>query len=588
MRRPSVSAVCCSVILSTLPSATGAVQLQPLLAGLSSPVYVGSARDGTNRLFVVEQPGRIRVLQPASTTTTIFLDISSRVLFGGEQGLLGLAFHPDYAINRRFFVHYSRRADGAMVLAEYRASASDPSVADSQETVLLVVAQPFANHNAGMIEFGPNDGFLYIGKGDGGSGNDPNNRAQDDDDLLGKVLRIDVDGAPPYTSPPDNPFFGAVPGRDEIYATGLRNPFRWSFDRVTSQLYAGDVGQGLREEIDIITRGGNFGWRVFEGMLCTGLGPAPCNPGDYTAPLTEYSHAGGRCSVIGGYVYRGARAAFQVGAYVFGDFCTGEVFQLNPATNGGVQTVLLGTALSVSSFGEDEADEQYVVGLGGSVDRLTTTPPPAACAYSIAPTSEQFSAQAGTGSVVMASTSDCRWLAVSHADWISVTQGQSGAGTGMVTYSVADNTAASARTGTIYIGGEALIVTQMEPGPGGGGDGGGCFIATAAFGSPLADEVRVLRRFRDRWLLRYAPGRLLVAGYSRWSPPLARAVAMHDTLRAAIRVGLGPVIWWADLALVAPRTALAIGLGGLGTLFSIPVVLIQRQRSFRGGRRTER
>jgi glucose/arabinose dehydrogenase len=283
-------------ILLSMDPASGAIQLEPVLTGLSSPLYLTSARDGTNRLFIVEQPGTIKVLQPGATTPTVFLDITSRVLSGGEQGLLGLAFHPQYTTNRRFFLDYTRQPDGATVIAEYQASTTDPNVAGTSETVLLVIPQPFANHNGGMIEFGP-DGFLYIGMGDGGSGNDPGNRAQNINELLGKILRIDIDhpsGSLPYSSPPDNPFFGATPGRDEIYAVGFRNPFRFSFDRLTGQLFAGDVGQAAREEVDIVTRGGNYGWRVFEGTLCTNLDPALCSSGSYVAPIAQYGHTGGR------------------------------------------------------------------------------------------------------------------------------------------------------------------------------------------------------------------------------------------------------------------------------------------------------
>ncbi|HTG18022.1 MAG TPA: PQQ-dependent sugar dehydrogenase, partial [Blastocatellia bacterium] len=222
------------------------IELAPVLSGLSSPVFVTNARDGSNRLFIVEQSGRIKVLQPGASAPTVFLDIATKILSGGERGLLGLAFHPQFSTNRRFFVDYTRQQDGATVIAEYHASASNPNFADGGETVLLVIPQPFANHNGGMIEFGP-DQFLYIGMGDGGSSNDPASRAQSIFDLLGKILRIDVDhpnGIVPYSSPADNPFFGATAGLDEIFATGFRNPWRFSFDHKTGQLYAGDVGQG--------------------------------------------------------------------------------------------------------------------------------------------------------------------------------------------------------------------------------------------------------------------------------------------------------------------------------------------------------
>ncbi len=369
------AALLASVVAASSDARAQSIQLEPVLTGLSSPLYVGNARDGSRRLFIVERGGLIRVLQNGSTTTTLFLDISSRVAAGNERGLLGLAFHPQFAVNRRFFVNYTRVSDGATVIAEYRASAANRDVADTAETVLLVIAQPFSNHNGGMIEFG-NDGFLYIGMGDGGSANDPGNRAQNIDELLGKMLRIDIDtpnGSIPYSSPPDNPFFGATAGRDEIYAVGLRNPFRWSFDRTTGQLYAGDVGQGQREEIDIITLGSNYGWRVFEGTLCTNLDPPQCAASGFTAPIAEYTHASGRCSITGGYVYRGARASLPTGAYVYGDFCTGEIFKLES----GVQSLLLDTSLGISSFGEDEFGELYVVGLSGTVSRIRSSVAPA-------------------------------------------------------------------------------------------------------------------------------------------------------------------------------------------------------------------
>ncbi|MDQ3806224.1 MAG: PQQ-dependent sugar dehydrogenase, partial [Acidobacteriota bacterium] len=306
MKRAPVAALLIVFIFSPPSSAQTAIALDPVLSGLSSPVFVTNARDGTNRLFVVEQTGRIKVLQPGASAPTVFLDISAKLVAGGERGLLGLAFHPSYRLNRRFFVNYTRAGDGATVVAEYRASAADPDVADTAETVLLTIGQPFTNHNGGMIEFGK-DGYLYVGMGDGGSANDPGDRAQNVENLLGKMLRLDVnrpDGAVPYSSPRDNPFYGATAGRDEIFAVGFRNPFRWSFDRQTGQLWAGDVGQGQREEIDIVTLGRNYGWRVFEGTRCTGLGPASCAAPGFTPPVAEYAHTLGRCSVTGGYVYR--------------------------------------------------------------------------------------------------------------------------------------------------------------------------------------------------------------------------------------------------------------------------------------------
>jgi hypothetical protein len=252
---------------------------------------------------------------------------------------------------------------------------ADPNVADPAESVLLTIGQPFANHNGGMVEFGP-DGFLYIATGDGGAGNDPDNRAQNPNDLLGKILRIDVDrseGGRPYAAPPGNPFAGTSAGRGEIYALGLRNPWRFSFDRATGELFAGDVGQGEIEEIDRIVLGGNYGWRVFEGTRCTGLGPAACSAA-FIPPITEYSHENGRCSVTGGYVYRGSRASLPSGSYVFGDFCTGEIFLLQ----NGAQSLLLRPDRRISSFGEDEAGEIYITGLDtGTVDRIVNPDAPA-------------------------------------------------------------------------------------------------------------------------------------------------------------------------------------------------------------------
>jgi len=429
--------------------------LEPVLSNLSSPVLATNARDGSNRLFVIEQPGRIQVLQPGASTPSVFLDITSKVLSGGERGLLGLAFHPQFNVNRRLFVNYTRRPDGATVIAEYRVSATNPNVVESAETVLLVIAQPFANHNGGMIAFGP-DGFLYIGMGDGGSANDPQNRAQNVEDLLGKMLRINVDqanGSTPYSSPSDNPFFGSTAGRDEIYALGLRNPFRFSFDRATGQLYAGDVGQGVREEIDIITRGGNYGWRVFEGTRCTGLGPAQCNAANFQAPVAEYDHAGGRCSVTGGYVYRGTRGTLPTGAYIYADFCTGEMFLLQ----GTAQSFLQDTTLSISSFGEDEAGELYVVSLGGTVHRLVNS-----CSYSISPASRTSPAGGETLTVNVTTQGGCGWSAVSNSGFITVASGASGTGSGTVTLTIASNGSGVPRTGTVFIAGQILTITQPE------------------------------------------------------------------------------------------------------------------------------
>jgi uncharacterized protein (TIGR03437 family) len=353
------------------------IQLQPVTTGLSSPVLVTNARDSSNRIFIVERSGRIKVLQPDATVATDFLNIATKIVSGGEQGLLGLAFHPKYKTNRKFYVNYTRSGDGATVISEFQANASNRNIADTTERILLTIAQPYSNHNGGMIEFGP-DGLLYIGMGDGGSGNDPQNYAQNIESLLGKFLRIDVDrteGALQYGIPPDNPFVGRA-GRDEIYAVGVRNPWRWSFDRQSGQLYAGDVGQNVREWVHIIERGKNYGWATWEGTRCNPnkpVGAPECTALPLIQPFLEYDHSGGRCSITGGNIYRGARMTFAQGAYIYGDYCTGEIWQFLNGQN----TLVQDTAFNISSFGEDESGEIYVSDLnGGRVLRLTNSTSP--------------------------------------------------------------------------------------------------------------------------------------------------------------------------------------------------------------------
>ena len=355
------------------------LQLQPILTGLSSPVLATNARDGSNRLFILEQTGRIKILQPDTTTTTDFINLSGKIVAGGERGLLGLAFHPNYKSNRRFFVNYTRSGDGATVIAEYQSSPTDRNVAMlTTEKILLTIAQPYSNHNGGMIEFGP-DGFLYIGMGDGGSGNDPQNYAQNIESLLGKMLRIDVDrtqGALAYAIPPDN-VFANVAGRDEIFAWGLRNPWRWSFDRQTGNLIAGDVGQNAREWVHTVQSGKNYGWATWEGTRCNTSKPPgspECANLPLIQPLLEYDHSAGRCSITGGYVYRGARATFPLGAYLYADYCTGEIWQFV----NGQSSLLLDTTANVAAFGEDENGEIYVCDLGGKVFRLENSTSPKA------------------------------------------------------------------------------------------------------------------------------------------------------------------------------------------------------------------
>lgn len=344
------------------------VSLAPVVTeGLVNPVFLTHAADESGRLFVVEQPGRIRVLEGQALLSAPFLDITKQVLSGGERGLLGLAFHPDYRRTGRFFVNYTRKPDGATVLAEYRRGTTATSALQA-ERILLIVPQPYANHNGGMVAFGP-DGYLYIGLGDGGSRGDPDNRAQNPEDILGKILRIDVDRGDPYGIPNDNPFAKAG-GRPEIYALGLRNPWRFSFDVITGELLAADVGQYKWEEINLVVRGGNYGWRAMEGAHC--FHPSTdCRTAMFQLPISEYFHDNGRCSITGGYVYRGRVIPDLVGAYVYGDFCSGEIFALHRSGTRNEPRQILKSPLLISSFGEDAAGELYVLDHKGGVYRLS-------------------------------------------------------------------------------------------------------------------------------------------------------------------------------------------------------------------------
>jgi glucose/arabinose dehydrogenase len=446
-------------LCASLPP-SAAIELRPVLAGLAAPVFVTNADDGSNRLFVVEQRGTILVAQPDTATASTFLDIQPKVMAGGERGLLGLAFHPRYATNGRFFVYYTRSPDGAIVIAEYAVSAN-PDVAGTAETVLLTIPHPtFANHNGGMLAFGP-DHLLYVGVGDGGSANDPSNHAQDVDVLLGKILRIDVDRpdastGTAYGIPADNPFVNAA-GRDEIFAYGFRNPWRFSFDRVTGVQWVGDVGQVTREEVDMpIVRGGNYGWRVYEGFSCTGSDASLCTASRYRLPVFDYEHSAGRCSITGGHVYRGNDATLPGGTYVYGDYCSGEIF----AWDGARQTLLLPTSLSIASFGEDEHGEIYVVDLNGTVSQIASGN---SCTYAIAPAKQTFPKDGGAASVNVTAPPGCAWTAQSDAAWLSMGGSAQGDGNGTVVYTVAPYTGnAKTRTATITVAGRTLIVRQTK------------------------------------------------------------------------------------------------------------------------------
>jgi len=350
------------------------ITLENVVSGLSTPVYLTHAGDGSGRLFVVEQEGKIRIVQNGSLLSTPFLDIQNRVTSGGETGLLSVAFHPSYRSNRRFFIDYTaRRPNLKTIVAEYQTSATNPNVADTAERVLLTIDQPFENHNGGQLQFGP-DGYLYIGMGDGGSGGDPQGNGQNQNALLGKLLRIDVDGGSPYGVPVDNPFVG-ISGADEIWAFGLRNPWRFSFDRANGRLFAGDVGQNSYEEVDIIARAGNYGWNIMEGNHCYSP-PTGCDTTGLELPINEYDHSLGD-SVTGGYVYRGKQFPQLLGTYLFADFGSSRIWALTETNRGTWErSDLLQPGFNISSFGEDESGEIYVVNYGGSIHRIGATSPP--------------------------------------------------------------------------------------------------------------------------------------------------------------------------------------------------------------------
>jgi glucose/arabinose dehydrogenase len=368
---PSPTAAGCAA--GTPVSGIPALQGRLVVSGLRSPLDLQSVPGDSERLYVVEQGGRIRVVRGGQLQTAPFLDISGRLSSGGERGLLGLAFHPQFASNRRFFVNYTNPA-GDTHIAEFRASSADAADAGS-ERVLLVVGQPYANHNGGGLAF-DNSGRLLVALGDGGSAGDPENRAQRLETLLGKLLRIDVDAGTPYGVPADNPFLATAGARGEIWAYGLRNPFRIAVDRPTGDLYIGDVGQGRVEEVDVDpgTRraGANYGWRLTEGSQC--YNPASnCSRAGQTPPVYEYTHSEG-CSITGGVVYRGCRIPALSGTYFFGDYCSALVRSFRLANGQATElrdwTSSLRGLDSPTAFGLDAAGELYIVDYDGEVYRL--------------------------------------------------------------------------------------------------------------------------------------------------------------------------------------------------------------------------
>lgn len=362
------------VVLSLLISAStawGFITTELVADGLNRPIFV-TAPDGDDRLFIVEQQGTVQLLKDGSLLPDPFLDINSVVMnpsAWSEQGLLGFAFHPDYGTNRYFFVHYTDLF-GDTVIARYETQATNPDEADvSSAVIILEYDQPAGNHNGGSLAFGP-DGYLYFAFGDGGGAEDPNNNAQNPQSLLGKMIRLDVDPLP-YTAPISNPFVGNANVLDEIWAFGLRNPYRWSFDRLTGDLWIGDVGQYLWEEVDFQPAssdgGENYGWRLMEGFHCFNP-PADCGADTLTLPIHEFGHAGGNCSITGGAVYRGADIPELQGYYLFGDYCSNQVWALE--YDGSEVTTFLpltefvnpgGQLSSLAAIGEDGVGELYLV-----------------------------------------------------------------------------------------------------------------------------------------------------------------------------------------------------------------------------------
>ncbi len=355
-------------------------RLEKIADGLTSPVGMAHAGDGSGRYFIIEQPGRIRIIQHGQLVNEPFLDLNDKMVSlrnnYTEMGLLGLAFHPEYKTNGRFFVYYSQSATSrginhTSVLAEYKVNPDNPNKATATERILMRIDQPESNHNGGHLVFGP-DGYLYIGLGDGGGAGDRHGRlgnGQDTHTLLGSILRIDVNGTEPYAIPADNPFMQQK-GKKEIYAYGLRNPWRFSFDRQDGRLFCGDVGQNKREEVNIIEKGGNYGWRAMEGFDIYDQALYQ-QGGNFKKPIIDYDHSVGN-SITGGYVYRGKKYPVLQGKYIFGDW-SGKLFYLEQTSQNNWQRrdfKFSGQAttmrdLRVNSFGEDEAGEIYLIAQDG-------------------------------------------------------------------------------------------------------------------------------------------------------------------------------------------------------------------------------
>ena len=356
------------------PAGQDSLALQLVAQGLSQPVFVTAPPSDSSRLFVVQQGGLVRIIRNDTLLTRNFLDLRTRVSTGSEQGLLSIAFHPDYGSNGFVFASYTNTAGDTRVVRYHVSSDPDSLDVTSADTILRV-DQPYSNHNGGLVAFGL-DGYLYVGLGDGGSGNDPENRAQHPDSILGKMLRINVDGALPYAIPATNPFATSTDTLPEIWALGLRNPWRFSFDRLTGDLFIGDVGQGTREEINVqpgASMGGeNYGWRIMEGSGCRGGGS--CNTAGLILPIVDYQNGDDGCAVTGGYAYRGSAIPGLAGTYFYADYCNAWIRSFRYS---GGQVVdhwdwshRLASGGPISSFGEDARGELYVVAHNGRIYRL--------------------------------------------------------------------------------------------------------------------------------------------------------------------------------------------------------------------------
>lgn len=353
---------------STIPCAASGsppvipnISMQSVVSGFTAPVHVTNAGDDSNRLFVVEQAGTIRIVRNGALETGLFLDIRSRVQSGGEQGLLSLAFHPEFSTNNKFYVNYTSTS-GNTIVSEFTLGAT--TILEDSERIILDIAQPYGNHNGGQIAFGPEkpEAYLYIGMGDGGDSGDPDGNGQDLTTLLGAMLRIDINSGTPYTIPTDNPLWENVTGaRREIWSYGLRNPWRFSFDPLSGDLYAGDVGQNVVEEINIIEKEKNYGWNLVEGDICYTAG---CDTRQYAAPIITHTHTNGWYSITGGVVYRGDEIPDLCGVYLYGDYVSSAVNGIRYSSTAGVSELrTLSNVTSLSSFGYDENYEVYALDL---------------------------------------------------------------------------------------------------------------------------------------------------------------------------------------------------------------------------------